>query len=125
MPAPPDVSCGPGLPGRGDSTRNYRLGVLNGAVYQAGEAFMDAGTVVPLFLSYLTRSNALIGLGSALSEMGWTLPQFLVVPAVSRHRRLLWLYRRMAWVRGGALVALTAAVLLLPGAPAALRLALF
>jgi hypothetical protein len=90
-----------------------------------GEAFLDSATVVPLFLSRLTTSNALIGLGSALAEMGWSLPQFLVLPAVARHRRLLWLYRRAAVARGGALVLLTAALFLFPALPPVSALVLF
>jgi len=52
--------------GAGRAARNFRLGVLNGALYQAGEGFMDSNTVIPLFVSRLTASNALVGLASAL-----------------------------------------------------------
>src|SRR5206468_3142660 len=50
-----------GAAGASRGARNFRLGVLNGALngalYQAGEGFMDSNTVIPLFVSRLTASN--------------------------------------------------------------------
>ena len=60
--------------GAGRAARNFRLGVLYGALYQAGEGFMDSNTVIPLFVSRLTASNGLVGLASALGDLGWLLP---------------------------------------------------
>ena len=43
-----------GAAGASRGARNFRLGVLNGALngalYQAGEGFMDSNTVIPLFV---------------------------------------------------------------------------
>ncbi len=91
-----------------ETRRNVRLGVLNGALYQAGEGFIDSNTVIPVLMSRLTTSNALIGLGCSLSDLGWLLPQFLVTPWLARFPHQLWLYRRAAVVRGLALVVLAA-----------------
>ncbi len=96
------------LPVNRETRRNVRLGVANGALYQAGEGFIDSGTVIPVLLSRLTASNALIGLGSSLSDLGWLLPQFLVTPWLARYPHQLWLYRRAAVVRGLALAVLAA-----------------
>ncbi len=95
-------------PSTREARRNFRLGVVNGALYQAGEGFIDSGTVIPVLLSRLTASGALIGLGSSLSDLGWLLPQFLVTPWLARFPHQLWLYRRAAVVRGLALGTLAA-----------------
>lgn len=90
--------------------RNYRFGVLNGALFQAGEGFIDSTTVIPVFVSRLTSSSALIGLCASLGDVGWFLPQFAVAPWLARFPRLLWVYRRAATVRAlalGVLAALT------------------
>lgn len=86
--------------------RDERLGVVNGALYQGGEGFIDSNTVIPVFLSTLTTSNAAIGLATAMGELGWLLPQFLVAPSMAREKRQLWLYRRAAIVRALGLGAL-------------------
>ena len=91
-----------------DARRNYLLGVLNGALFQAGEGFIDGGTVIPVLLARLGTSNMLIGLASGLSDLGWLLPQFLVTPWVARFPRQLWIYRRVAIVRVAALVTVAA-----------------
>lgn len=90
--------------------RNYRLGVLNGIFYQAGDGFVDAGTVIPVFLARLTSSNALIGFATAMSDFGWLLPQVFVAPWVARFPRQVPVYLRAATFRalGLALVAILA-----------------
>ena len=105
--------------------RNFRLGVLNGAVYQGGENFIDSSTVIPVFVSRLTSSNALIGLASALGDLGWLLPQVFVAPWASRLPKQLWLYRRAALVRATALFALAALAWPLRHRPGALLAAYF
>ena len=95
---------------RAEERRNHRLGVLNGAFFQAGEGFIDSTTVIPVFVSRLTSSSALIGFCASLGDVGWFLPQFAVAPWLARFPRLLWLYRRAAVVRAlalGLLAALT------------------
>jgi hypothetical protein len=82
--------------------------VLNGALYQAGEGFIDSTTVIPVFVSRLTSSGALIGLCASLSDMGWFLPQFAAAPWLARFPRLLWVYRRAAVLRAAALALLAA-----------------
>ena len=99
-----------------ENRRNHRLGVLNGALYQAGEGFIDSTTVIPVFVSRLTGSSALIGFCSSLGDLGWFLPQFAVAPWLARFKHLLWLYRRAAVVRALALGLLAALTIPLAGA---------
>lgn len=118
-PGPPPVPEGP------ETARNYRLGVWNGALYQAGEGFVDAQTVIPLFLSRLTESRALVGLGVSLVDLGWLAPQFLVAPWVARRPRQLGVYRRAAVVRALALGLFAALLWPLGAHPGALLVAFF
>ncbi len=100
--------------------RSFRLGVWNGALYQWGEGFIDANTVIPVFLAKLTGSNALIGFGAALLDIGWFLPQFATVPLLSRWPRSIPLYRLAAVLRGLAFALLAALIVPLAPYPTAL-----
>jgi MFS family permease len=42
------------------------MGLIHGILYTAGEAFFNADTIIPIFLSYFTNSKTLIGLSSTL-----------------------------------------------------------
>lgn len=94
-------------------------------LFQAAEGFVDPGTVIPVLLSRLTTSNALIGFASAMSDMGWLLPQILVAPWASRHPRQMWLYRRAAMVRAVGLFAVAALAIPLAQHPAAMLAVFF
>jgi hypothetical protein len=107
-----------------EAIRSFRLGVWNGALYQAGDGFIDAGTVIPVLVSRLTASGALIGFAASLSDMGWLLPQFLITPYSMRQPRQLTLYRQWAVVRGLALALLAALAIPLQSHPHALLAAL-
>jgi MFS family permease len=105
--------------------RNFRLGVANGSVFQAGDSLIDASTVLPVLLSGLTRSNALIGLACGLSDMGWFLPQTFIAPWASRHARQMRLYSRTAIIRSLGLVLIAALAWPLRHHPPALLAAFF
>jgi hypothetical protein len=100
--------------------RSFRLGIWNGALYQCGEGLVDANTVVPVLLSRLTSSNALIGFSSALPDIGWFLPQFATVPLLSRRARSIGLYRLAAVLRGLAFGLLAVLIVPLAAHPRAL-----
>src|SRR5512143_391002 len=117
--APTQLDPVAGLP-ESERRRSFRIGVWNGALYQWGEGFIDANTVIPVFLSKLTSSNALIGFAASLPDLGWFLPQFATVPLLSRRPRSLWLYRRAAVVRGAAFALLALLIVPLAANPAAL-----
>jgi hypothetical protein len=103
-----------------EQRRSFRLGVWNGALYQGGEGFVDANTVIPVFLSKLTTSNALIGFSASLPDLGWFLPQFATVPFLSRRPRSLGLYRLAAVIRGLAFALLALLIVPLSARPATL-----
>lgn len=108
---PPRPAGAPESHDRETRRRHERIGVVNGALYQGGEGFIDSNTVIPVFLSGITHSNAAIGLASSMGDLGWLLPQFLVAPVMAPHKRQMWLYRRAAIARA---VGLGALALLIP-----------
>jgi hypothetical protein len=55
--------------------RAYRLGVFNGVMFAIGWAFAESSTVLPMFVSELTRSKVAVGLVSTIGLSGWSLPQ--------------------------------------------------
>lgn len=100
---------------RSDYRRPFILGVVNGALYQMGIAFVDPGTVLPAFINELTRSALAVGAVSAVAGAGWLLPQLFVANYVQVMPRKLPVYRAAAVVRIAAMFALVAALYLLGG----------
>jgi len=84
--------------------RNFRLVVWNGVLFNVGETFIEAATILALFISGLSHSSGVVGLAVALLEVGWYLPQILTIAFVESRRRRLPLYRAMAYVRVAGLV---------------------
>lgn len=69
--------------------RNFRLGVWNGILYNLGQYFMSRSTIIPMFLSTLTTSSALIGIVSQFDSIGWYLPQlFFSTYMVHRQQKM-------------------------------------
>lgn len=101
--------------GRTEHTRfNFTMGVLHGALFQAGLAFSSPTAVLPVFLSHFTGSLALIGLFSAVVTAGGVLPQLLVAHEVQGRARskpvllvAIWI-RAASWAVLGALTWLCA-----------------
>src|SRR3972149_5830416 len=62
----------------GHRKRNFWLGVTNGIIFNASSAFLNANTILPLFVSRLTDSHFLVGTAAALHEVGWFVPQLFV-----------------------------------------------
>ena len=126
--SPAPAAPSPRAPAEGppaDARRNFLLGVLNGSVYAGGEAFFDSSTVLPVVLSSLTRSNALIGLAASLPELGWMLPQIFVAPWASRQPSQMPLYRRTAVVRVFCVFGIAASAWALRDHPVALLATFF
>jgi hypothetical protein len=63
------------LPEKGNVRHNFIMGVLNGAIFQFGVAFVDATTVLPVFIKTFTSSDFIVGLVSSVRRSGWYLPQ--------------------------------------------------
>jgi len=57
---------------------NYNALVADGAFFMSGQAFVDSGSLIPSFVSTLTGSPVLVGLASALRNVGYYLPQLIV-----------------------------------------------
>jgi MFS family permease len=69
--------------------RNFTLGVWNGILYNLAMYFMAKSTIIPQFLSTLTKSSALIGIVSQFDSIGWYIPQlFFATYAVHRPQKL-------------------------------------
>ncbi|MDX2162762.1 MAG: MFS transporter [bacterium] len=63
------------------------MNLSDGAFFGLGLSLASYTAVIPLFLSTLTESVVLIGLMSAMHEIGWYLPQLLTAERVARLRR--------------------------------------
>ncbi len=88
--------------------RNFWLGVTNGIIFNASSAFLNANTILPLFVSRLTDSSFLVGTASALHEVGWFVPQLFVAAASAHHSKQKPLYIRAAFFRLAVFLALLA-----------------
>lgn len=79
--------------------RNFWLGVVNGIIFNASGAFLNANTILPLFVSRLTDSRFLVGTAAALHEVGWYVPQLFVAAATAHRPRQKPFYIRAAVFR--------------------------
>ena len=80
---------------------NFAMGLIHGVFYQAGMAFSEPMSVLPVFLKHFTNSRTMIGVFSALITGGGVFPQLFVANRVERRPRkkplLLWaIWFRMA-----------------------------
>lgn len=82
----------------------YRLGVLNGVLFNIGVAFVDPTTVLPTFVARVSGSDLAVGLLSAIANGGWFLPQLLGASHVQSqpYKRPMYVFttglRTIAWV---------------------------
>lgn len=72
----------------GDLKHNYIANIGDGAFFGFGVGFASYTTIIPLFISTLTSSAALIGLVPAIHNVGWQLPQLLTAPKISKMERV-------------------------------------
>lgn len=96
---------------------NFAVNILDGAFFGLGIIGLASYvTIIPLFLSYLTDSTALIGFMATLFHIGWQVPQLLTsnyVAGLKRYKPMvLWmtLQERLPYF-GLAAVALTIPVM--------------
>lgn len=106
--SPPDVS------------RNFILGVISGVAYNLNAALLSTQLVMTWFVSELTESNVLISLLVPIEIGTWYLLQPFLSRYVRRRSKALPLYRAMAVIRVGALVALSLATALMGSQPSLL-----
>ncbi len=101
--------------------RDFVLGVINGALVNFGLAFIDPFTVLPVFITRLGGSGALVGLAAAFFGAGWFAPQVVVAREVESRRRVLGIYRVMAAVRIASFVVIAVAIFVMdPARPSAI-----
>lgn len=58
--------------------------ILDGMFFNLGSAFLEANTVLPTFVSTLTRSSVLIGLVSTIRSLGYFMPQIFVAGCIEK-----------------------------------------
>ncbi len=112
---------------QGKLRHNSFVNIMDGALFGFGVSGLASYvTIIPLFLSYLTESTALIGFAAGLFHIGWQVPQLLTsgyVAGLSRFKPTvlaMTLIERVPFF-GLAIVALTLPVI---GTDAALVLTL-
>jgi MFS family permease len=81
--------------------RNFSLGVVNGALFNAALAFLSGSTILPVFISQLTESKVLIGLFSTLESFGWFVPQLFAAAFIAHRPRVLGFYNALSFLRLG------------------------
>jgi MFS family permease len=79
--------------------RNFSIGVINGIFFNASAAFVSGSTVLPVYVSQLTSSKAIIGLFSALENFGWFFPQLFAAMFIVHRRRVLGFYNKLSFLR--------------------------
>ncbi len=72
--------------------KNFFLGVLNGILMNFAETLMGSSTVLPLYLSNITKSSVMIGFGVSLHDFLWPLPQLFTAFYLQGKRRKKFLY---------------------------------
>ncbi len=66
---------------------NFIVNVIDGGFFGLGLGIASLSTVIPLFVSNLTKSAILIELIPAIHVMGWQLPQIFTAHRVARQKR--------------------------------------
>jgi len=84
---------------RPDIRFNFAMGLIHGVLYQAGMAFSAPMSVLPVFLSHFTGSQAMIGVFSALMNAGSVLPQLFVANKLESRPRKKPVLVAAIWVR--------------------------
>lgn len=66
---------------------NFAIGMLDGSFFGMGMGFASFSAILPLFVHHLTDSALLVGLVPAIHNIGWQLPQLLMVGWMARVQR--------------------------------------
>jgi MFS family permease len=106
--------------------RNFALLLIDGILFTLALNLIGATTVIPDFVRRLTSSEILIGLSSALFEIGWALPQLFIARYIVRFERKKWWFAGPNIpVRFVILIFAVITVILGKGRPGAILLAFF
>lgn len=104
---------------------NIFVNVSDGAFFGFGLGVASYVTVIPLFVATFTESPILIGLITAMHEIGWYLPQLFTAERVARLRRFKPMALTMTFLERVPFFAMTAVALLSPTLGGDLTLFLF
>jgi MFS family permease len=107
-----------------DQRWNYWAYTIEGTFFIASSAFWEPGTVLPSYLSGLTTSPVLLGLGPAIKNAGWLMPQLLVAGMIEGRPRSKGVVVLAAAIGRLAFILLPI-LMLVPGIAPAVRIALF
>jgi MFS family permease len=102
--------------------RNFNLGVLNGALFNAALAFLSGSTILPVFISQLTDSKVLIGVFSTLESFGWFFPQLFAALFIAHKSKVIGFYNRLSWLRLGFFALAIAGIFIFAGHPKSILL---
>jgi MFS family permease len=97
-----------------DRQRNFFWGVINGALFNMSDVFLDTDMVMSWFLSQLGASNFLIGLVGPIRNGCWFLPQIFVSGYLQRLPHKMPFYRSMVVWRLIVLFAQVVGLLAIP-----------
>lgn len=103
---------------------NYWAYTLEGTFFIASSAFWEPGTVLPSYLSGLTTSPVLLGLGPAIKNAGWLMPQLVVAGMIEGRPRSKQVVVAAALVGRLAFILLPL-LMLWPGIAPGVKIALF
>jgi len=87
---------------RGHTAFNFAMGLVHGILFQAGMAFSEPLSVLPVFLSHFTRSRTMIGMFSAMMNAGGVLPQLFVARKLQGRPRKKPVLVAAIWTRAAA-----------------------
>src|SRR4030067_1413425 len=79
--------------------RDFRLGVIKGALFGLAETLTDPALVLVAFVVALGGSPLLVGLAAPIRNAGWYLPQLLISGRTPSAPRTLPIYARVAVLR--------------------------
>jgi hypothetical protein len=97
-------------------SRNFRLGVLHGALAELGKTLANPSLVLALFVRQLGGSNTLVGLLSTIHYSGWFLPQLFVAGRIQNEPHKTPYYMKAELTRSAGYAIIALAILAMPQA---------
>ncbi|PIP13219.1 MAG: hypothetical protein COX48_04875 [bacterium (Candidatus Stahlbacteria) CG23_combo_of_CG06-09_8_20_14_all_34_7] len=94
--------------------KNYVLGILNGILMNLADSLTGSSTILPLYLSTLTRSSVIIGLGSSFHDALWPLPQIFMAFFLEGKPFKKFIYDQTALIRSLMMFILAFVIILNP-----------
>ena len=112
VPQPNDAA--PAYRNRDVAARNMAAFIGDGTFFSLGSAFLESNTVLPTFVSTLTKSPLLIGAVSTVRSFGYLVPQIFVAAWIDRLAFKKPFMMKAGYVMRGAALAMALSALLAP-----------